>query len=261
MSSKSAPYRVQVLDRAIAILNVLTCATDNPSQTDLAAALHLHKSTVYRLLSTLEGQRLIRRTQDGRYCLGVGLIELGNRAMEQLKVGAHAGPYLQQLVDDTSETARISMLSGTEMTSIASAPGRWTLRRPSTIGHRTHVHCTSDGKAFAAFLPPIQLDALISKLHFERRTRRTITTPVRLREELARVRRRGFAVDDEEAELGLRCIAAPVRNSSGAVVASMSIAGPVFRIQKRRVPELAGVVMRAADSLSADLGYRSDGKR
>lgn len=245
----------------MAILNVLSSAAVNPNQTDLAALLHLHKSTVYRLLLSLEEQKFIRRTPQGRYLLGTKLVELGRAAIEQLEVGAHASPVLQQLVADTSETARISVLSGTQMTSIASAPGRWTLRRLSTIGHRTHIHCTSAGKAFAAFLPPLQLDELISELQLVRHTTRTITTPVRLREELARIRKRGFALDDEEAEEGLRGIGAPVRNSSGVVVASMSIAGPVFRIQKRRVPELAGVVMKAAEKLSADLGYRSNGKR
>jgi DNA-binding IclR family transcriptional regulator len=256
LSKNSARYRVQVLDRAFAILNLLSSGVDDVSPTDLTAQLHLHKSTVHRLLVVLEGQRFIRRTPEGKYGLGMGLIEIGNRAMEQLDLGARATLFLQQLVDDTGETAHISVLSGTEMTSIANSPGRWTLRTPSTVGQRTHVYCTSVGKAVAAFLPPIQLDELISELHFVRCTSRTITTPLLLREELARVRRRGFAVDDEEAEEGLRCIGAPVRNYSGDVVASMSIAGPVFRIRKRQVPELASAVMQAADRLSANLGYR-----
>jgi IclR family acetate operon transcriptional repressor len=186
----------------------------------------------------------------------MGLIEIGNRAMQQLDLGERATLFLQQLVDDTGETAHISVLSGAEMTSIANAPGRWTLRTPSTVGQRTHVHCTSVGKAFAAFLPAVQLEELISGLSFVRCTSRTITTPLLFREELARVRRRGFAVDDEEAEEGLRCIGAPVRNYSGVVVASMSIAGPIFRVQKRRVPELARAVVASADHLSAELGYR-----
>ena len=245
-----------MLDRAFAILNALSSALEDLSPTELAKRLRLHKSTVHRLLVVLEGQRFIRRTPDGKYGLGMGLIEIGNRAMQQLDLGERATVFLRQLVDDTGETAHISVLSGTEMTSIANAPGRWTLRTPSTVGQRTHVHCTSVGKAFAAFLPAVQLDELISGLHFVRCTSRTITTPLLFREELARVRRRGFAVDDEEAEEGLRCIGAPVRNYSGVVVASMSIAGPVFRIQKRRLPELARAVVMSADHLSAELGYR-----
>src|SRR6058998_3232146 len=115
MPRKSNRYRVQVLDRAIGILNVLASAVDDVTQTDLAAALHLHKSTVHRLLLALEAQRFIRRSPDGRCCLGTGLIKMGSRAVQQLEVGARAAPFLRHLVDETGETAHISVLSGSEM--------------------------------------------------------------------------------------------------------------------------------------------------
>jgi DNA-binding IclR family transcriptional regulator len=106
-----------------------------------------------------------------------------------------------------------------------------------------------------AFLPEERLATLLARLPFTPRTRRTITSPPALRAELERVRKRGYAIDNEEAEEGLRCIGAPVRDYSGEVVASISIAGPVFRVQKGRVAELARAVVKAAGDLSADLGY------
>jgi DNA-binding IclR family transcriptional regulator len=246
---------VQVLDRSFHILDALAAARDEVSPAELASSLRLHKSTVHRLLIVLENQRFIRRTTDGRYGLGTKLIEMGSRAMEQLDLGEHAAPFLRRLVEETGETAHISILSGTEMISIANVPSRWTLTTPSTVGRRTQIYCTSVGKAFVAFLPEERLATLLARLPFTPRTRRTITSSPALRAELERVRKRGYAIDNEEAEEGLRCIGAPVRDYSGEVAASISIAGPVFRVQKGRVAELARAVVKAAGDLSADLGY------
>jgi DNA-binding IclR family transcriptional regulator len=193
-----ARYRVQVLERSFRILDALAAAPDELSPVELAVHLGLHKSTIHRLLVVLEGQRFIRKTVDGRYGLGMKLIEMGSRAVEQLDLGEHALPFLQSLVDDAGETAHICVLSGTEMVSIANVPGRWTLRTPSTVGRRTQTYCTAVGKAFIAFLQPQVLDSLIAGLQFKRHTRRTIMTPSALRAELERIRRRGYAVDDEE---------------------------------------------------------------
>ena len=256
-----ARYRVQVLDRAFRILDALSAATEALTPTELAGSLRLHKSTIHRLLVVLESQRFIRRTADGKYGLGTKLIEMGSRAMEQLDLGEHAIPFLRRVVEETGETAHISVLSGTEMMSIANVTGRWTLTTPSTVGRRTQIYCTAVGKAFIAFLAEERLEPLLRRLQFRALTRRTITSSPALRTELARIRRRGFAVDNEEVEEGLRCIGAPVRDYTGEVVASISIAGPIFRIQKGRVVNLSRAVMRAADDLSADLGYTSASPR
>jgi DNA-binding IclR family transcriptional regulator len=249
-----ARYRVQVLDRSFRILDALAVANEELSPAELASSLRLHKSTIHRLLVVLEQQRFIRRTTDGKYGLGTKLIEMGSRAMKQLDLGEHAVPFLRRLVDETGETAHISVLSGTEMMSIANVPGRWTLTTPSTVGRRTQIYCTSVGKALVAFLPDDRLEPLLGRLQFTPHTRRTLTSASALRAELIRVRRRGYAVDNEEVEQGLRCIGAPVRDYTGEVVASLSIAGPVFRVRKGRVAELSRAVMKAADDLSADLG-------
>jgi len=250
-----ARYRVQVLERSFRILDAMAGAPQELSPAELAAHLRLHKSTIHRLLVVLEGQRFIRKTIDGRYGLGMKLIELGNRAVEQLDLGEHALPFLQRLVDETGETAHICVLSGSEMVSIANVPGSWTLRMPSTVGRRTQTYCTAVGKALIAFLPAHRLNALIEGLQFKRHTRHTFVSSSALKAELERVRRRGVAVDNEEVEEGLRCIAAPIRDYTGNVVASLGVAGPIFRIQKSKVAAYARAVIAAADNLSTDLGY------
>ena len=251
-----ARYRVQVLDRSFRILDALAAGNQALSPAELASSLRLHKSTIHRLLVVLEHQRYIRRTADGKYALGTRLIEMGSRATEQLDLGEHALPFLRTLVEETGETAHISVLSGHEMMSVANVPGRWTLTTPSTVGRRTQIYCTSVGKAYLAFLPEQRLEGVLSRVTMTANTRRTITTSAALRSELARVRKRGYAVDNEEVEEGLRCIGAPVRDYSGEVIAAISIAGPVFRVQKGRVAALARAVVKAAEDLSADLGYR-----
>lgn len=253
--SVPARYRVQVLDRSFRILDALAAADRDLSPAELATELRLHKSTIHRLLVVLETQQFIRKTVNGKYGLGMKLVEMGSRAKERLDLGEHAIPFLQRLVNATGESAHISVLSGNEMVSMAYVGGHWTLSTPSAVGRRTQVHCTSVGKAFIAFLPEPALSHLMGRLIMTRRTRRTIVTATALRGELARIRRRGFAVDDEEVEAGLRCIGAPVRNHTGAVVAAISIAGPVFRLPKARTSELARAVTKAAADLSADLGF------
>jgi DNA-binding IclR family transcriptional regulator len=124
------------------------------------------------------------------------------------------------------------------------------------VGSQAPVYCTSVGKAVIAFFPEAALDELIRGLTMTRYTDRTLTTSDSLKAELVVTRERGFAVDDEELEEGLRCISAPVRNYSGRVIASMGIAGPVFRVTRGKVPRLARAVMAAARDLSADLGYK-----
>jgi IclR family transcriptional regulator, KDG regulon repressor len=131
------------------------------------------------------------------------------------------------------------------------------VRVPSSVGRRNPAHCTAVGKALIAYLPDEELEGLMRRRGLKAHTPKTITTPVLLRRELATIRERGYAIDDEEIEKGLRCIGAPVRDHSGRVVASLSVAGPAFRLTRARTSSVARLVAKAADALSAELGYRA----
>jgi IclR family transcriptional regulator, KDG regulon repressor len=255
-SNVGARYRVQVLDRSFRILNAIADANEALSPAQLAASLRLHKSTVHRLLVVLEHHRLIRKGADGTYRLGTRLIELGDRAVARLNLSERAAPFLRDLAKQTGEGAHVTILSGHEMLSIAHVEGRWSLQSLTRTGMRTQIHCTAAGKAVLAFLPDEACDDLIATLPLKRYTRRTIAKPSALKVELMRVRSEGYAVDDEEFEEGLRCVGAPIFDHRGQVIASLSIAAPVFRLRKQRLADVARTVMEAARDLSTDLGHQ-----
>jgi IclR family transcriptional regulator, KDG regulon repressor len=259
----ASPYRVQVLDRSIAVLEIVAGADRDLAPVEIARRLRLHKSTIHRLLAVLERHRLINKGPEGTYGLGTRLIELGDRAVARLNLSDRVKPYLRDLVDQTGESGHVTILSDTEMLSVAHAEGRFRLQSLTRAGQRTLIHCTAAGKAVLAFLPEEVCDDLIARLALRRYTRRTIVKPAALKMELMRVRSTGYAIDDEEFEEGLRCVGAPIFDHGGRVVASITIAAPVFRLKKDLMPEAARAVMAAARGLSADFGYQavSDARR
>jgi IclR family transcriptional regulator, KDG regulon repressor len=252
-----SPYQVQVLDRALGILDLLAGESPELAPSEVSERTGLHKSTVHRLLQVLERHRLIEKmAQNGKYRLGLRLFELGSKAMAQFDLRERAQPYLKRLVLETGETAHICILDGDRMLSIANVESPRTLRTPSTVGHRTPLHCTSTGKALLAFLPEDERNDLINQCELTDYTRHTIRKLARLKAELKLIRQRGYAMDDEEIEEGLRCVGAPVMDHSGRVVAAMSIAGPAFRLTDDRIPAVARSVIQAAIELSVELGYK-----
>jgi IclR family transcriptional regulator, KDG regulon repressor len=256
-SSEKPTYRVQVLERAVDILQVLADESCELGPGEVAQRLSLHKSTIHRLLAVLDQHGLIRRNaQTGKYALGLRLFELGTRAIQSLRVREQAQPYLDRLSRDTGETAHICVRDGGDMVSVAYAEGPRSLRMPATVGRRTPAYCSAVGKAMLAFLPEPALEEVLGKQSLRACTDKTLVTRGSLLADLRQVRIRGYSVDDEEIEKGLRCVGAPVWNCSGEVVAAMSIAGPAFRIMKSRVPAIAQAVIGITRSLSAELGYR-----
>jgi DNA-binding IclR family transcriptional regulator len=248
-------YRIQVLDRTLQLLDILAESNRELGTAELTTRLSLNKSTVHRLLMVLKRHQLVRKNPvQAKYGLGMKLFELGTRAVNGIELRARAEPFLKRLVDETDETAHLCILDQTEMVSIANLPGPWTLQIPSTIGRRAPLHCTAVGKAFIAFLPNRVLTGLLSQLTLKRFTAHTIVTRTALKTELSRVRERGYAIDDEEIEQGLRCVGAPIRDHTGRVVASVSIAGPIYRVTKARLPALVRTTVTIARDFSRSIG-------
>lgn len=255
--SAGGPYRVQVLERALRLLDLLAQSDADLGPTELGEQLGLHRSTTHRLLKVLEQHQLIRKgPTEGKYGLGIKLFELGSRVVAQSDLATRSQPFLRRLVDSAGETAHVCVLNDAEMVSVANVEGPWTLRTPSTVGRRTPLYCTSVGKVLLAYLPKAEQHQLLGRVKLLRRTKRTITTRPALEAELQQVRRRGFGMDNEEIEEGLRCVGAPVFNHLGDVTAAISIAGPVFRVTRQRLPEIVRAVKQAGHDLSYDLGHR-----
>ena len=259
MSAVPSQNRVQVVDRAC---DILECLADNGPElgvSEITASLGLHKSTVHRLLSTLENRAYVsQRSGDRRYRLGPKLFELGLKVSDTHHLVEHAGPHLERLVVATGETAHLGVLRDGQVLSICAVESPKTLRTPSTVGARSPAHSSSLGKSLLAHLAEEELARIVQGRGLPRQTERTIQDPEELRRELAKVRRRGYAVDNEEREDGLKCIGAPVRDGSGEVMAAVSLAGPANRLGPAAMPVLVQCVKEAAAALSADLGHRGD---
>lgn len=252
-------YRVQVLDRALAIVDVLAVSDRALAAAEISEHLRLNKSTVHRLMTALESKHYVERDiQSGKYRLGLKLAELGSVALSRFDLHAAAAPFVERLMRETGETAHLGVLRQNEVISLTNAESGRSVRTPATVGRRSPVHCTSLGKALLAFQPLQQIDEFLRRYRFTGFTPNTIRRADRLRAELENVRSLGFAMDNEEFEEGLRCVGAPVRDHSGKVIAAISIAGPAFRINPNRMPGLIRSVVNVAADMSESLWYRTE---
>jgi DNA-binding IclR family transcriptional regulator len=253
-------YKVQALDRAFAVLDLLGESEVPLGLAQVATSLQLHKSTAHRFLMVLERHRMVERTSTGKFRLGLRLFDFGNRAIEQYDLRERAQPHLRRLVAETEETAHLCILEAARVIYIDKIEPARSVRMITRIGASNPVHCTSVGKAILAFLPPERVAEVIRRIRFERPTHRTIATPEALRTELEKTRRRGYAVDDEELEEGLRCIAVPLLDAQRQPVAAISISGPSFRVTAQKLPSIANHLLTCVRGISADMGYVSSSR-
>jgi IclR family acetate operon transcriptional repressor len=247
---------VQSLVRALTLLNRMADAPDaGASLTDLAQQVGLAPSTAHRLLTTLEQERYVRFDPDGRlWSVGVQAFVAGCAFTKTRSLVGIARPHLRTLMEDTGETVNLAVEDDGMAVYLAQVECRQLMRAFARPGSRVPLHCSAVGKAILSRLSDKTLARILHQHGMPRLTVKTITTPAALRADLARARATGHAIDDEEHAVGLRCIAAPVFDESGAVVAAVSASGPMARIVDERVPDLANVVTQAADRISADFG-------
>jgi DNA-binding IclR family transcriptional regulator len=253
-----SPYRVQVLDRALAALEILANREGECSLVDLCAEMKLHKSTVHRIAMVLEQHRLVDKNPDnGRYRLGLRLFEFGSKAIAAVDLRGRARPYLDRLQRQFGETVFFCILDDGQVFYVEKVESQQSVRTACTVGSRAPAYCTAVGKAMLAELPDAEVSKIVRRWGLKPVTANTITTASALKAELKIVRTRGYAIDDEEKEEGLRCIGAAVRSHSGKLAAAMSVSGPAFRMTKERLPEIGRALMDAAGKLSAELGYQT----
>jgi IclR family transcriptional regulator, KDG regulon repressor len=249
-------YKVQVLSRSISILDILAASDQDLSLNELSERLRLHKSTVHRLANVLEQHRLVdKNPQSGRYRLGLKLFELGNRAVAGLDIRERARPFLERLAFDANETVHLCVLDEREVLYVDKVEPSRSVRMASSVGRRNPAHCTGVGKAMMACLDEAEVDEIIQRQGLRAFTKHTITSPVALKHELREICQRGYALDREENEEGVNCIAAPVRNYSGRVIAAISLSGPAFRINEKNLQVMITAVVNTASALSEALGY------
>ena len=243
---------IQSLARGLKILNMLGPSRNGMGTTELATRLSIDKSSASRLLRTLANYGFVEQDLlTARYTLGPQLVTLGQHLLNRITLRDHARPYLRELVDKTGECAHLAILAQRQALYIDQVESSAALRVESEIGTLSPLHCTALGKILLAFG--------LSRIPEELRpfTRRTITDRSTLEAQMAQIRQRGYAIDDEEYNYGVRCVAAPVYDHRRALAGAIGISGPAGRVTLERIDEFGAVVMGIAAVLSARLGYQA----
>jgi DNA-binding IclR family transcriptional regulator len=250
-------YAVPAVEGALSILETLGTA-QAMSLTELAKKLGLGKSSVYRLLATLVSRGYVERDPWGeRYRLTYRLFVVGSRAAERLGLREVAQPVMDRLASQTRETVNLGVLDGFRTVSIHLVESAHPLRIHMRIGG-VPAHATATGKLLLAALPPEELARRLAGRRLSSLTDRTIKSRSALQAELRRVRDQGYAIDDEECSLGLRCVGAPVHDHRGTVVAALSMVAPCHRLSPSDLPAAIATVREAAQEISRHLGYTQD---
>ena len=247
-------YRIRVLDRTFELLDLLA-ASDSPlTASDLCNKSHLSKSTVHRLLTVLEARRVVERQGETHaYRVGSKLAELARHFEREETLGCPQAS-LDRLADRTGGTVRLGVLHKCEEISLLFTSQRSLRYKQTQPAVRMPIHCTALGKALVAF-EPFFLGELLPYYRFDSYTTRTITAPSTFRAELKKVQSSGFAYDNEEFRAGFRCIAAPVRDARGRVVAAVSVSGTTAEISPGAQAEIMGALRAAAQELSPIIAF------
>lgn len=247
---------IQSLDRGLILLEALSEEGRDSSLSDLAARFAWDKSTTFRMLATLIHRGYVDQdAETNKYRLGLKILKLSGALNRRLDIKRCANPFMDELARISRETAHLAVLDGGEVVILDQQDSPETIRVNSYVGMREPAHCTALGKVLLAYLPDRQLEHWMEGKELRIYTKKTITSPTVLTAHLSKVREQGYAFDDEEYDIGMRCVASPVQNSEGKVVAAVGISGPAQRITWEDVNRYANIVKEIAHKVSRNMGY------
>ncbi|WP_158817788.1 IclR family transcriptional regulator [Methylocapsa sp. S129] len=249
---------VQSLRRALSILKVIAAAGDGVTLTEIARATDLASSTVHRLLTTLQQDRFIQfKSAGARWVIGVDAFTVGSAFLGVRDIARGARPLLRRLMEQSGETANLAVLSEDMAVYMEQVESLQTVRAICKPGGRVVLHSTSLGKSMLAAMRPEEVNRILNTKGMTRFTRKTIDTPAGMASHLSEVRAAGYAVDDEEYSVGLRCVAAAVLNEHGDPIGAISVSGPAIRVARERLPQIGSLVRAIASELTLELGGRA----
>lgn len=261
MKSKDESSSVAV-ERALGMLEAVAQEPDGLSNAEISRKLEIPKSSASYILRTLEKQSYLNRDpQTGKYRVGLKILSLSRGALSGIDVREVALPIMRHLMEKTNLTCHLAILDGPEAVYIEKVEPQGFIRMDTWVGRRMRVHATSVGKALAAYIPQDRLEKILAERSMEKRTPKTITTVPRLLKELEKVRTLGYAVDDEENNLGARCVGAPVFNQQGMIEASLGLSGTINQVNAQTMPRIVEALKDAARHISMQLGYRAPHRR
>lgn len=249
---------VPAVTRALDILELFLEGDGTLSAPEVTRRLGLPRTTVHELLTTLAARSYLVQIPDqtGRYRLGVRAYQLGSRYAEQLDLAAEGQQVAREVAETCDETVHVAVLEDTDVIYIAKVDSTHAVRMVSAAGRKLPAHCTSVGKMLLASLPQTELESRLAGRELVAMTQNSITEPDALLAALADIRERGVAAEHRESNPDVSCVAAPVRDSAGHVVAALSISVPMIRWSEQREQELAELAAKGAGDLSERLGHR-----
>lgn len=248
---------VPAAQRVLAVLEILAASRKGLTVSEIARSLGLARSSTFYLINTIEEYGYIYRTSPrGRYTITAKLFELASRSLGCLGVREPAAPFLRTLMQQTGLTVHLGVISQNEVVLIDKVAHTGGQQMATWVGKRLPIHCTGMGKALMAYLPEEQIEYHI-KLGLIRYNENTIVSASKLKDELLRIRSHGFAIDDEEETVGLRCIGAPMFDKNNQAIAAISIVGTTTQISDEKLDGLARVVRQTAAAISAHLRVRN----
>jgi len=256
MSSNHESPSVAV-ERALAMLEAVAQEPEGLSNAEISRKLQMPKSSASYILRTLETQGYLNRDEgSGKYRVGLKILSLSRGALSGIDVREVALPIMRHLVEQTNLTCHLAILDGPEAVYIEKVEPTGFIRMDTWVGRRMRVHATSVGKALVAHISQERLEKIIRERPMEKRTPKTITTFPKLLKDLEKVRAQGYAVDDEENNMGARCVGAPVFNQSGTIEASVGLSGTINQVHAQTMPRILEHLKDAARHVSMQLGYR-----
>lgn len=250
-----AQEKIQSIDRALDIIEVLAENQHGLGITEIAERIGLHKSTAYRIASTLVARGYASKTEKGIYKLGIKIIQDVSGYINSLELQTEARPYVASITSELGLTSHLGILDGDQVIYIEKMDFFSNLRIYSTIGVRVEAYSCSLGKCLLSNYSASQVRSIMSSCSFEQFTENTVASIDELIEDLNLVRRRGWAMDDEEAEIGHRCIGAPIFDYRGDIIAAISASGPTAQITEERIEVVAEYVKKQALEISRSMGY------
>jgi IclR family transcriptional regulator, KDG regulon repressor len=258
MKESNPNYPIKVLNKTFSILELLLQQGSAMNMTEISKKLDLYPSTTHRILDTLKYWGYVEQEPDNQeYQLGLKVLELGMAKLQQIDLVREATPYLKELVNQCNETAHLGVLEEGDVLYLAKVESSQTIRMCSYAGKRAPLHCTALGKVLLAFLPEEERKKILEQKELPRLTDNTINDRNKLEKELSKIQKQDFALDQEENEKDMRCIAAPIRNYLGKVIASISISSPAYRIDINQQNHLKEIVLQTSKNISNRLGYNS----
>ena len=260
-NSRAGDGKNQSLIRALNLLQRLSETPGGMNLTDLSYQLGIPPATVHRLLSTFEELDFVEQdTNQGLWFVGLKAFTVGNAFLGRRDFVASARPHMHDLVEQCGETANLGVIDDGEVVFISQVESREVMRMIVRLGSRSPIHASGVGKALLAYLPERQLSRILQQRGLARYTERSIDNPAQLRAELERVRQQGYAVDDEEHAVGLRCVASALFDQNQQPLAAISLSGPKARITDARLAELGIAVRQTADEITHALGGQRPGQ-